>query len=371
MSNHPGIFRKETKSGPRYQVKFRDSRNAQKARNFRSLKEAKAFKAEVESSKARGILVDEQLSKMTFRELAERVEKLKSNQRPSTRDRRRHTLDKYLFPRFGEVRLCDIRSSHIEDAIQEWRDDNGLASNTIRQHVSALNPVFERAIRDGIINRNPVRGVPLPPRKHNPIRVLSPDECQALIDATLPGYRVLIHIALGTGMRIGELLGLRIGGLNVYAKTLTVADSKTEAGIREVLVGSEEISLINGHLRSTGRIGANPDQPLFVGPRGKQVKYSHFRRRVFMPACEAAGLAEVRIHDLRRTHATMLVYQGHVPSVVQQRLGHKDFSTTLKHYVGVPDEQRSSAAGAMSRYMKHDDHEAHNLSEAKSRVEGA
>ena len=371
MSNHPGIFRKETKSGPRYQVKFRDSQNVQKARNFRTVKEAKAFKAEVESSKARGILVDEQLSKTTFRELAERVEKLKSNQRPTSIARRRHTLDKYLFPRFGEVRVCDIRSSHIEDVIQEWRDDKGLSSNTIRIHVSVLNPVFERAVRDGIINRNPVRGVPLPPRKHNQIRVLSPDECQALIDATRPGYRVVIQIALGTGMRIGELLGLKIGDLNVFAKTLTVADSKTEAGIREVLVGSEEISLINDHLRSTGRTGANPDQPLFVGPRGNQVKYSDFRRRVFIPACEAAGLAEVRIHDLRRTHATMLVYQGFEAPVVQQRLGHKEISTTYKHYVGVSDERRSSAAGAMSRYMKHVDHEAQNLPEANSRVEGA
>ena len=82
-----------------------------------------------------------------------------------------------------------------------------------------------------------------------------------------------------------------------------------------------------------------------------RLHYANFNRRVFRPACLAAGLQGVTFHTLRRTHATMLVDAGVNPKVIQQRIGHRSIQTTLGVYASATEQGRRSGAGVMSQYM--------------------
>ena len=84
---------------------------------------------------------------------------------------------------------------------------------------------------------------------------------------------------------------------------------------------------------------------------GSRLHHSNFRRRVFIPACEKAGLKEVTFHDLRRTHATMLVAEGHDLKVIQERMGHRSISTTLSFYAKATERGQAKAAGTKTRYL--------------------
>jgi integrase len=112
-----------------------------------------------------------------------------------------------------------------------------------------------------------------------------------------------------------------------------------------------DIDVISRHLAATGRTGANGEQPLFTSPEGKSLHSSNFRQRVFLKALEAADLQGVTFHDLRRTHATVLVAAGVDPKAIQQRLGHKDVVTTLKYYARPTDQGIAKAAEVMSNYL--------------------
>jgi site-specific recombinase XerD len=97
---------------------------------------------------------------------------------------------------------------------------NGLAPRTIQHHLRILHPIFEMAVLDDIITKNPTAGIDTPRPGKVERYVLTADECIALINATPPDYQPLIKIALATGMRYKEVENLKIKDLNLLRKTL-------------------------------------------------------------------------------------------------------------------------------------------------------
>jgi integrase len=214
-----------------------------------------------------------------------------------------------------------------------------------------MKQIFDTAVEDNIIAKNPVDSVKFPVPGKVERHVLSGDECIALINAIDENYVPLIHFALATGVRGGELVRMNIGDLNLLKKEVRVADSKTEAGVRPLSLDDATIAQIAKHLAATNRTGASPEQPIFTSPSGKRLNYGNFYRRIFKPGCRVAGFPDVVFHDLRRTHGTMLVSQGYDAKVVQERMGHTSLETTLKFYAQATEEGRREAAGALERYL--------------------
>ena len=134
-------------------------------------------------------------------------------------------------------------------------------------------------------------------------------------------------------------------------KEVRVRESKTDAGVRSLSLDGATISHVAKHLAATGRTGSSPEEPIFTSPSGKRLNYGNFYRRIFKPACAAAGFPDVVFHDLRRTHATMLISQGVDAKVVQERMGHRSIQTTLNFYAQATEEGRKEAAGALGRYL--------------------
>ena len=97
---------------------------------------------------------------------------------------------------------------------------------------------------------------------------------------------------------------------------------------------------------------ANRSEPLFVSPNGHEINYSNFRNRVFIPACKKANISNLRIHDLRRTTATVLVGAQVDAKTIQEMMGHADIRTTLNLYASATPQGRKKASAAMDEFMK-------------------
>jgi integrase len=338
------------KTGTRYQVKYLQSDGRQSAKNFRTKKEAQDFEASIRSAKSKGTWVDTNAAKIKFAGYVEIWKATKSNQRPRTAYRRDNILNKHLLPALGDMALRSIHRSDIQKLVNNWKND-GLAPRTIKHHIRIASPIFQMAVLDDIINKNPTIGVDTPRPGKVERHALSPSECVALINATPPEYQALIKIALATGMRYQEIQDLKIKDLDLLRKTLTIRQSKTDAGLRTIKLSDYEVGVIAEHLASNGRTGANESEPLFTSPEGHEIHYRNFIQRVFKKATINAGLPSITFHDLRRTHATILIASGASQKVVQERLGHRSISTTLALYAQGTEQGHIDAANATSTYI--------------------
>ena len=325
------------------------SDGTQASKTFRTKTEARQFKANIDADRSRGALPDGRQTKLTFAQYsAQYIVTL--DHRESTARRRDGIMKKYLLPSIGHVRMTQIRHIDLQKEVGKWQKA-GLSPRSILNHIHCLKPIFDSAVREDIIMKNPVMGLKLPKPGKVERHPLDPQECHALLQAIPQGYVPLIHFALATGVRWNELASIKIGDLNMLRKEVTIRESKTDAGIRTLPLDSEDIAHIAKHLADSGRTGADDESPLFTSPEGMPLHYSNFRRRVFLLACEKAGIPDVTFHDLRRSHATMLVAEGHDVKVVQERMGHRSITTTLAHYAIATEKGRVGAAGAKNRYL--------------------
>jgi integrase len=354
MSKYMGIFEKETKSGKRYQVKWRRADGTQASKNFRTKREAKDFKRQVEHEKARGVLPDDRLSKVKFSDFAENEVFPHLRHSPATIRRRNGIMTNHIYPIIGNKPISKITRADILGLTHGW-ETQGYSARSIMNHLNAIRPVFAEAVLRDIIVKSPMASVKPPKPKEVVRNPLTPEQCRALLHAVDPRYTYAIEFVLGTGVRWSEFANLKIGDFNPFGHTVFVRTSKTDAGVRELPLSPTDTLMVSKHIADTGRNGANSDSPLFTSPEGKQLHHSNFRRRIFAPACVAAGLVGITFHDLRRTHATMLVAQGYDAKVVQERMGHKSISTTLAYYAKATVEGKVKAAGAKDQYLAVDD----------------
>lgn len=196
------------------------------------------------------------------------------------------------------------------------------------------------------------------------MRVLSVEEARRLLEAA-PATRhyTLLFLALATGARLGELLGLRWQevdldqGMMQITRTarffsgqgIVFSHPKTHRSRRPIALSPETIRVLGEHRRRQleERLQVGPaygnDGLVFADPQGRPI-FDSTVRRAFYSITERAGLGHVRIHDLRHTAATLMLRGGINPKVVSERLGHATVSITLDTYSHVlPDLQREAA----------------------------
>lgn len=354
-SKYPGIEIINGKNGRSYKVRYRDGAGRQTSKTFRLLSDARKFKSEIDVARSQGGLPTRRANAVTFRELTE--EWIASrHHRPKTAKRRDGIITKHLLPTLGTMTLDKIRHGTLQDLVNGWAAD-GLAPNTIKQHTQILTSILDRAVKNDTLVKNPAKGLALPKVHRKEPRVLTPNEGVALIKAAGDDYAPIIEVLLITGIRWAELEAMNVEHFSARDHTLKVVESKTDAGNRTIDLEPGEAAIITKHLLATGRSSAT-DGPLFTSPDGHRLNYANFRSRVFMPAVKRAGLTDVSIHTLRKTHATSLITRGHNLKAVQIRMGHASSQTTLTHYAAARTEDVVRTAGAMSAYLNRSDRSA-------------
>lgn len=209
---------------PRYQASYRDARGKKRvAGTFSTKKQAERAAVQAEALHVTAALGAADVGKLGFRRYVDEVWFQHHVLEPSTREGYRYTIDKHLMPFFGAMRVNAILPSHV----REWVSDRvaaGVSPATIRHTKIVLSAVFTTALNDGVVQLHPCRGVKTPTVPRKAFRIVTPQQFDAIY-AVLPDEqsRLLVEMAIDSGLRWGELTELRAGDLDPVSRILTVS----------------------------------------------------------------------------------------------------------------------------------------------------
>jgi len=370
----------------RYRAYYRDPSGKQHSKTFRIKKDATAFVAEVETSKARGSFVSPHAGRTLFSDHAARW--IQSWNTEATTTARDHSVMRtHVLPQWGTWQLAKI--DHL--AVQTWVTELGRSRSraTVAECYRLTAAVLRSAVRNRLIPFNPAEDVRVPRRrredKHD--RIISRHELRrALLPAMPARHRAIVATAAGAGLRWGEAAELRTDALDLDSGSLSVlrtvievsghtsfkAFPKSAAGRRTVPLPPWLITIIRAHL---DHWPPNSDAPVFANEIGGPLRRTLFRSRIWRPSLvrsghlgtldadpgggyrarwtdsngtahterfptEPAAVSHIvrnqagglRFHDLRHSYATWLVDDGVPPNMVQRVMGHERASTTLDLY---------------------------------------
>lgn len=242
----------------------------------------------------------------------------------------------------GTLPLPLITRAHVAALVNDL-DAGGKAPKTIKNIVHMLSSVMWLAIDEGHITKNPCKRVRLPKQSLGVTepRFLLYEEFAALLAEIPDFYKPLVTFLAGTGMRWSEATAIQGRHLNIAAGTARVEQAwkwqgrgggwvigppKTERARRTVNAAAMALA-------AAASQGAPSKRLVFLTERqGKPVRHNNFYNRIWLPARERAGLDDLRIHDLRHTHASWLISEGQSLEAVQDQLGHESILTTRKIY---------------------------------------
>jgi integrase len=335
-----GHIRKHPRS-QRWQVRYRDPTGRERSRTFRKRTDADAFLVTIEADKVRGTWLDPNHGLIPFGEWWARWHAGRVNLRPSSRNRDDSYWQSFIAPTLANEPIGAIRPDLLRGWIAHLLD-RGAAPATIRKAAQLVKAALEAAVDDGLIGSNPARKLPLPSIPPTEMRFASTNEIRRLSEAIDRRWRVMVLTAAYTGLRMGEITGLTVDQVNLLGRRLTVTKQltesnghiefgpvKTQASRRTVTLPRFLCDELAQHLTD---YPPSHDGLVFQAADGGPIRRSNWRRRVWIPAVKEADMAGFRFHDLRHTHAALLIAQGEHPKVIQSRLGHASITTTLNTY---------------------------------------
>jgi integrase len=355
------IDRKTTRTGDaRYEVRLRGRDGRERSRTFRTRKEAERYERAQHQALDSGLWVDPRSGKVTLGAWATEWQRTVVHLRPATCRIYDANLRNHVLPDLGEVELGKLTPSMLRAWLsglmtKVGRHGKPLAKGSVAQAYRTLNRVLVAAVDNELLGRNPLSGIKPPRPDNDPMRFLSHEEVGALAAAMDPRYRALVLVAAYTGLRAGELMALRRSRIDLLHRTITVVEQvqsmagrhivsapKTAAGRRSVAVPRLVVNALEEHLASYAESGV--DGLLFPAPEGGFLRLENFRRRVWRPATLAAGVAPLRLHDLRHTCASLAIAAGADVKVLQRMLGHASAALTLDRYGHLMPGQAHSVA---------------------------
>lgn len=230
--------------------------------------------------------------------------------RPSSYLRYKGALDKQIISALGSIPLRKLGGAYLQRFYAD-RLAAGLSPTTIGlYHGSILHNAFEQAVKWQLMPRNPCDTVTPPRPAKTEMQTWTAEQARTFLTGTAADpLAALFRLALNTGMRQGELLGLRWDDLDPERGVLAVRRTVSRAKDGAVAYGEPK--------RAAARL----------------------------------GLPVIRFHDQRHTAATIALADGQHPKIVQERLGHSDISQTLNRYSHVSMSMQHEAAARLERLL--------------------
>jgi integrase len=292
---------------------------------------------------------------------------------PTTLERYRELAERQIVPHIGGVKLQKLRPEHVE----KWHAallDDGLSARTVSHAHKLSGKVLGRAAKHGILTRNVASLVSPPAVEQQEVEVLQPDQVSAVLES-LRGHTLfpIVSLALATGMRRGELLGLQWGDVDLDAKRaflrversleetkagLRLKAPKTARGRRNITLPADTVAMLRVHkveqlqLRMQLGMGATkPGTLVFSNIEGGPLN-PHAVSRAWRRVCDAKRLQRVRFHVLRHTHVSVLINAGVDVLTISRRIGHSKASMTLDVYGHLIRGGDEAAAKAIEGVLK-------------------
>jgi integrase len=285
----------------------------------------------------------------------------------------RSVIHVHIIPALGHLKLRRLTPQHIQRFYAE-KQRTGTSPNRIRTIHNVLHKALEHARRLRLVGMNASTGADLPRVDTPEGKTLSPEQAHRLIAAANKEWmRSMLIVALATGMREGELLGLHWeevyldeGYLEVkwavsYVSShgFVLGEPKTKSGRRTITLAPFVREVLHEHrvaqVRERVQRGWKEDTGLvFPNNNGKFLSPSTPRTR-FYALLRRAGLPRMHFHELRHSAATLLLSMGIPMKTVQAILGHATYTITANIYGHVTRDMHEEAANAMERFLRRDE----------------
>ncbi len=332
------VVKRTDRSRVTWVVRWRDPGGSQRKKAFTRLVEAKRFAAAVEADMARGQYVDAS-NPITVVDYARQWAASRPH-RPTTARRTAGLIENHIAStRLGRRRLTELKPSEV----QGWASDRAtvLAPATVRSLVGLLRSVYGAAVLDRIVPSSPVVRISLPRVDRPRVVPLTVVEVRALAEAMPARYRAMVITQAGLGLRIGELLALRVDDVDFLRRTVRIeyqftsgskvrSEPKTPRSRRTIPAPRVVLQSLAEHLAAHP---AGADGTVFTTTAGTPLGHMYYGHQLFRRAVAAAGLpAGTTSHDLRHHFASLLLAAGESIIAVAERLGHEDASLILSTY---------------------------------------
>src|SRR6266704_1124159 len=301
---------------------------------------------------------------------------LENIQKPTIRPRSyiyyRDLLHKHILPAIGHLQLRRLSPEHLE-ALYAQKLAEGLSASTVHSMHTVLHKALGTAVRRHLLMRNVCNEVSLPRKTRYELHPFNPEQAQPFLAAVADHrLKALYILALATGMRLGELLGLKWQDINLAESTLQVRrtlsyvnkigyrenEPKTQQSRRLILLPHFVAEELKAHrARQTaerlklGALWENKDL-VFCDPTGGYLNPTSSVQKNFHAALKKAGLPNIRFHDLRHSAATLLLGMGVHPKIVQEILGHSNIGMTMNTYSHVLPTMQKEAMEKVNTFLQ-------------------
>jgi integrase len=321
-------------------------------------------------------------STITLREFADRhfLPNAFPTLKLSTQNRYRRTLNVHLLPAFGDFRLCDIGTLDLQRFVLQ-KMENGLGWETCDHFRNLMSKMFATAKKWNYHSGdNPALEVELPEKK--PVRekhALTLAQVNRLLPVLREPVRSMAHLGILTGLRVGEILGLRWRDVDLLSCQLRVEQNcyrglmgspKTKGSRRTVPLPENLVNVLARVYRQSVR--RSPDDLVFHTRKGTPFSDTNLLHRDLKPAGRQIAAPWLSWHTLRRTHCTQLQAAGGSMKDAQAQLGHSKMSTTADLYtLPVPAHQREAVENLSQLVTNGDELEqiAEGLAEPTQRIQ--
>lgn len=326
----------------RWEARYRSDAGKEHSRRFPTRREADAFLSRIDAAQQRGDWVDPAGGRVRLDDLVERWRETEVSLRPSSRARDESYLRNHVLPTFGSVPIGRINNLDIRRWVADLTNA-GLAPATVQKAHQTLAKVLRFGVDTGLLIRNPSDRVPLPRVERKEMRVLTPLEIDHLAATINPRYSALVIFGAYSGLRLGELAGLRRDRLELLRRQVRVNEiavevrgqvfygpPKTRAGNRVVPLPGFVIETLTRHLETYSQ--PSQDGLVFPGAEGGVLRASQWRSRHWYPAVKDAGLTGLRPHDLRHTAVSLWIAADARPNQIAAWAGHTSVAVVLDRY---------------------------------------
>lgn len=333
------------KRGNRWVAQVGSGKNRE-TKYFETQKDANAWRHKIIEQRHQGLVfAGSKVSLSKF--LDEWLVVAKTSVRPNTYQQYSQVVHQHIIPVLGEIVLRDLRPDHVQ-SLYTNKLANGVSPNTTRMIHAVIHRALNHALKLGLTYRNVADSVIRPKVVRKEMKTLNDYQVRQLIQvAESEQMRLLLWVAVVTGLRQGELLGLKWSDLDWTSRRIQVqrqvqrrkgdglvfCEPKSASGRRVIVLGKSTIEKLreykNNQLKERILLGEKwQDYDLiFPSPIGTPLDPSNVLK-AYKDCLKRAGLPNLRFHDLRHSAATLMLQQGVNPKIVSERLGHSDISLT-------------------------------------------
>ena len=291
--------------------------------------------------------------------------------RPSSHQTYRGYIDNHIKPNIGKIQLNKLTTLELQklykkllskgrvDRIEAKGQPKGLRPKTVRNIHQIISSAMEFAKSQKLIAINPTDGCALPKLEYREMKTLPVEQLASFLrEAKESGVFEMYYIELATGLRRGELLGLKWEDLDLEQGTLRVqrqvsringevveAPLKTKNSYRTISLGTDAVGILKEQRKKCGN-----SPYVFPSPTGGPISPDSVLQMLHR-VLKRAGLPKVRFHDLRHTFATVALQNGVDIKTVSGILGHYSAGFTLDTYAHVTTAAQREAAKTMGSVL--------------------